>query len=79
MNEFTGMQQIEGGVVRRYDYEDRMVLVADLGAGVDGAVDVVGSTAIVVAGDDQHEFDLPEGETAQAYMKNGVVTIEVEG
>jgi hypothetical protein len=65
-------------IARRYQYGDRTVLVVDVGAGVEGSVDVVDGTAIVVVGDDQYELALPEG-TASAFMKNGVVTIEVEG
>lgn len=66
-----------GSTVRRYEYDDRQVVVADLGAGRDGDVDVVDGTAIVVVGDDQYELDLPAGE-ARAFIKNGVVTIEVD-
>ena len=65
-------------MVRRYDYDDRTVMVADLGPAVDASVDVVDGTAIVVAGEDQHEIDLPEGEV-RAFNRNGVVTIEVRG
>lgn len=63
--------------VRRYEYDDVLVVAADVGAGHEGAVDVVDGTAIVVVGEDQHELDLPAGE-ARAFMKNGVVTVEVE-
>lgn len=64
-------------VVRRYEYDERVVLAADLGYTGDGSVDVVDGTAIVVVGDEQHEFDLPDGD-ARASIRNGVVTIEVE-
>lgn len=64
-------------VVRRYEYDGHVVLAADLGYAGDGSVDVVDGTAIVVVGDEQHEFDLPEGD-ARASIRNGVVTIEVE-
>lgn len=64
-------------VLRRYEYDDGPVIVADLGPGNDGTVDVVDGTAIVVLGDHQVEIDLPMGP-ARAFMKNGVVTIEVE-
>ena len=69
-------------IVRRYEYDDSSVLVADVGASTgDIDVDVVGTTAIVVAdtGDDvaEVEFELP-GEDATVATNNGVVTIEVQ-
>jgi len=52
--------------------------VVDLGAdATDASVDVVGDTAIVVVGDDQYDLTLPEGD-ARAFMRNGVLTIDVE-
>jgi len=56
-------------------YADRSELVADFGPATDATVDVVGETVIVVAGDEQYEIDV-EGE-AQAFIRNGVLTIEV--
>jgi len=61
---------------RRYEYEDGTVLALDLGA-VEGSVDVVDGTVIVVTDDDQYEFDLPEGARASASMNNGIVTVEL--
>ncbi|USZ67752.1 Hsp20/alpha crystallin family protein [Halorussus salilacus] len=66
---------------RRYEYEDAEVLAADLGVGEDSAtVELLDDTAIVVVeGDDgprQLEFELPE-EGAEAFITNGVLTIEV--
>lgn len=71
-------QQLAGRepIVRRYEDEDELVVVADVGP-VQGSVDVVDDTAIIVVDDDQFEVDLPAGE-ARAFMKNGVVTIEVD-
>ncbi|MFC6835396.1 DUF7127 family protein [Halomarina ordinaria] len=71
----------EDSPVRRYDYDDAVVFAADLGDGRDVDVDVVDGTAIVVVASDAHdsrqfEFDLPDGD-AQAFIKNGVVTVEV--
>lgn len=63
-------------VLRRYEYDDGVVLVADVGTNT-GSVDVVDGTAIIVAGQEQYEIDLPEG-TPRAFMKNGVVTIEMD-
>jgi hypothetical protein len=67
----------EEGPVSRLEYDDgTVVIAADVGVEADASVDVVGETAIVVAGDEQYEFEVP-GDDAQAFMKNGVVTIEV--
>lgn len=67
-------------VLRQYDYEDQTVLALDLNAG-DVDVDIVGTTAIVVAerGDQvrEAEFELPGAATAVS-SNNGVVTITVE-
>ena len=71
----------DGQIARRYEYDDSWVLVADVGAAAgDIDVDVVGTTAIVVADDGSEiteaEFELPDGD-ASAETNNGVVTIEV--
>jgi HSP20 family molecular chaperone IbpA len=69
------------GLVRRYDYDDNVTFVADLGVADDAvSVDVVDGSAIVVIESGgtarQHEFELPDGD-AQVFMKNGVLSIEV--
>jgi len=72
------------GPVSRMEYDDgSMVFAADVGVGRDANVDVVGETVIVVTDEDQYEFELPVSaeeteESAQAFMKNGVLTVEVE-
>ncbi len=63
--------------VREFAYDDRTVWAVDFGPGVDGTVDVVDDTAIVLVGDEQYDVDLADG--AEVFMKNGVLTIEVEG
>ena len=70
----------DGRIVRRYEYDDSSVLVADIGASAgDVDIDIVGTTAIVVVDDgDEVEFELP-GDDATAAVRNGVVTIEVQG
>ena len=70
----------EGHLAGRYEYDDETVIAVDLGpAGVDGSVDVVGDTVIVVTGNEQRELEMPAGaEDARAFMKNGVLTIEME-
>lgn len=76
-------QSIGGeSLLRRYEYEDRWVVAADLGVDDDDvSVDTVGSTAIVVVdhGDDVSEAELDLPDTADsASVTNGVLTIEVE-
>ncbi len=61
--------------VRRFEYEDRTVLAADFGPHDDASVDVVGDTVIVVADDEQYELEV-EGDT-DVFMKNGILSIEV--
>lgn len=63
-------------IARRYEYDDRVQFVVDLGPGCEGSVDVIDGTAMVLVGDEQYEFELPAGE-ARASMSNGVVTVEV--
>lgn len=64
------------GHVRTRKYDDGSVIVADFGADAgDLSVDVVGGTAIAVAGDRQVEFELPEGAD-EVSVNNGVLTIE---
>jgi len=65
-----------GGLVRQYEYESGSVIVADFGH-VDGSVDVVDGTAIVVVDGEHHEFDVPTG-ASRAVMNNGIVTVELE-
>jgi hypothetical protein len=66
----------EGLDIRRRERPDGVEFVADLGAGSDAAVDVVGEMVIVVTDDQQHEIDDMAG--ASATMNNGVVTITME-
>jgi hypothetical protein len=69
----------EQGPVARMEYaDDTTVLAADVGPGRDATVDLVGDTAIVVVGNEQYEFAVPDGD-AQAFIRNGVLTVEVEG
>lgn len=72
-------QQFErdGPDVRRYEYDDRTVVAADLGPVGDGSVDIVDGTAIVNVDNDQYDIALPDGE-ARASIRNGIVTVEVD-
>ena len=71
-----------GRFVRRYDYDDRTVLAADVGT-PDGAVtvDTVDGTAIVVldgdGGQEEFEIELP-GPAANVDTQNGVLTITID-
>ncbi|MFC4246334.1 Hsp20/alpha crystallin family protein [Natribaculum luteum] len=70
----------DGRLARQYDYGDETVLAVDFGpAGADASVDVVDGTVIVVFDDEQRELELPaDVEDAQAFIRNGVLTIEME-
>ncbi|MBO4248094.1 MULTISPECIES: hypothetical protein [unclassified Halomicrobium] len=73
----TDQQQLVGDApLRRYEYDDAVVLAADIGITGDATVDVVDDTAIVVVGDEQYDFDLPAGD-ARAFIRNGVLTVEM--
>ena len=70
-------QQFDDEVaVRRYEYDDGAVLAADFGPAGEAAVDVLGDTVIVVIDGEQHELDV-EGD-ANAFISNGVLTVEVD-
>lgn len=71
----TAQQVIADAPVRRFEYDDRTVIAADLGA-TTATVDVVGDTVIVVTDEDQYELEVPTGDTT-AFMQNGVLTVEV--
>lgn len=69
-------QQTVGDVaIRRFDYPEATIFAADLG--VDGEVDIVGDTAIVVTDEGHYDLSVPESEDVTAFMKNGILTIEV--
>ncbi|ARS89091.1 DUF7127 family protein [Natrarchaeobaculum aegyptiacum] len=68
----------DDAAVRQYQYHDGNVLAVDFGPAVDGSVDVVADTVIVVIGDEQYELDLDGAGDAHTFIKNGVLTIETE-
>lgn len=49
--------------ITRREHEDENVIVVDFGPGVEASVDVVGDVVIVVAGDQQYEFERPSEAT----------------
>ena len=61
--------------VTRRDRGDHHELIADFGPSTDISVDVVDDTVIVVA--EEETYDLEVDGSAQAFIKNGVLTIEV--
>ena len=64
-------------VLRRYEYADRVVYAADLGPADDITVDIVDGTVMLVHGDEQADFEVPEAGSAEATINNGVLTVEV--
>ncbi|WP_123539190.1 DUF7127 family protein [Halosimplex salinum] len=73
----TGTQQLSDDVgLRRYEYDDETVLAADLGPSRDASVDVLDDAVIVVVDDEQYDLEL--AGDAQAFIRNGVLTIEVD-
>lgn len=66
----------DGVEVSRYEYDDGVEIAADFGPAVDGAVDTVGETVIVLA--DGKQYDVETDGHSQAFMNNGVLTIEVD-
>jgi len=62
--------------VRRVETGEGVELVVDFGPGADGSVDVVDGTVIVVLRGEQYDIDV-EGD-AQAFIRNGLLTIEVD-
>ncbi|MFC6824201.1 hypothetical protein [Halopelagius fulvigenes] len=57
------------------DYEGENVVAIDFGAGVEATVDILGDTAIVVAGDRQFEFDVPP-EATEITTNDGILLIK---
>lgn len=66
----------QGLPVRRFEYDDAIELTVDFGPGSAPSVDLVDETVIVVADGSQYEIDV--GPDAEAFISNGVLTIEVE-
>lgn len=69
----------DADALSRYEYEDSVVYAADIGSDLgEAAVDVVNGTVMVVRGDEQADFEIPESGAAEAAIKNGVLTVEVK-
>lgn len=67
----------EKAPITQYEYDDAIMFVMDVGAGTDTSIDIADGTAMFVVGDKQYDIEIPEGD-AQAFMKNGIVGVEVE-
>jgi len=58
------------------EYEDESVIAVDFGpTGETPTVDIVDDTAIVVVGDEQFEFDVPE-DASDVTVNDGILTIK---
>jgi hypothetical protein len=67
----------DGRFARQYVYDDAVVVAADLDV-TDASVDVLDDTVIVVGPEDQQfELSVPATPT-RAFIRNGVLTIEME-
>lgn len=62
------------GIARREE-DGRTLIAIDFGPGVEASLDVVGDTAIVVAGDRQFEFEVPD-EASDITVNDGILVIE---
>jgi hypothetical protein len=66
----------DGITITRREYDGaENIIVVDFGPGVEASLDIVGDTAIVVAGDRQFEFEVPE-EASDVSVNEGMLTIE---
>ncbi|MFB6312255.1 MAG: hypothetical protein ABEH64_13860 [Salinirussus sp.] len=72
LSEQLGRRDVE---VARREVDGRTEIAADFGPATNASVDVLEDTVIVVAGDEQYELEVGPG--AQAFMQNGILTIEV--
>lgn len=78
MNEQNQLDE-QNVFVRRYEYDSSIEFAVDLGTGTAASVDIVDGTAIIILEEsqEQYEIDVPEG-TVEAFIKNGIVTIDIE-
>ena len=74
MNLSDQLVERDVGVARR-EFDDRIEFVADFGPEREASVDVLKDRVIVVTDEDQYELEV-DG-SPQAFMRNGILTIEV--
>ncbi|WP_135824479.1 hypothetical protein [Halorussus ruber] len=60
--------------IARREYDDESVVTVDFGRGVEAKLDILGDTAIVVAGDRQFEFAVPD-EATEFTTNEGMLVI----
>jgi hypothetical protein len=60
--------------VTHRDYDGEHVIAVDFGPGNHPSVETVGDTVIVVVGDQQYEFELPEAAT-DVTVNDGILSI----
>lgn len=65
----------EGIMIARRNYDGEDVIAIDFGPGVDAVLDIVGDTAIVVAGEQQYEFEIP-AEATEVTTNDGILLIK---
>lgn len=70
----TAANEQEGISIARRRYDGETVIAIDFGPGVVATLDVVGDTAIVVAGDQQFEFEIP-AEATEVTTNDGILLI----
>lgn len=71
----TAANKREDIVIAQREYDGESVVTVDFGPEVELALDVVDGTAIVVAGDGQFEFEVPDW-AAEVTVNDGILTIE---
>jgi hypothetical protein len=71
----SAAQKRDDITIAHREYDDGNVLVIDFGPSVETSVDVVGETAIVIAGDQQYEFDVP-AEASEITTNDGILLIK---
>jgi len=70
----TAAEKREDVTITRRGYDDEDVVAVDFGPGVGASLDVVGGTAVLVAGDRQFEFDVPP-EAGEVTTNDGILAI----
>lgn len=70
----TAARQRDDVSIARRNVDGSKELTIDFGRGVDAKLDVLGDTAIVVAGDEQYEFEVPR-EASEITANDGFLII----
>ena len=70
----TAAMEHEDVSITQRDVEGSNEITIDFGRGADAKLDVVGDTAIVVAGDQQYEFEIPH-DASEITTNDGILII----